>query len=109
MNVIAQILDSLGDTLGKIRNDPMVIVGFIGQAVFMSRMLVQWIASERAGRSIVPVDFWYWSLAGSMILLAYAFYKEDPVFIVGQMFGFIVYTRNLMMIHRLKGNQKEAG
>jgi lipid-A-disaccharide synthase-like uncharacterized protein len=64
------------------------------------RFLVQWVASERKGESIVPVYFWYLSLIGSLILLAYAIFRRDPVFILGQSTGFFVYTRNLMLIYR---------
>jgi lipid-A-disaccharide synthase-like uncharacterized protein len=74
--------------------------GMLGQVVFFSRFLVQWIASERAGRSYVPLAFWWLSLAGSMLLLAYAFHRKDPVFVLGQAFGWLVYARNLALIRR---------
>ena len=61
-----------------------LIIGFVGQALFSVRFLLQWIASERKGESVVPVLFWYFSLAGGLTLLAYAIYKQDPVFILGQ-------------------------
>jgi lipid-A-disaccharide synthase-like uncharacterized protein len=73
-------------------------IGFAGQALFSARFLVQWIATERARRSVVPVAFWYFSLAGSFTLLAYALHKEDPVFIVGQAAGIFIYLRNLYFI-----------
>ena len=75
-------------------------LGFAGQLLFGLRFLVQWVASERKGESIIPIYFWYLSLIGSMILLAYAIFRRDPVFILGQSTGFIVYTRNLMLIYR---------
>lgn len=75
-------------------------IGFLGQALFFSRFLVQWIASERRGESVVPVAFWYLSIGGSTLLLSYAVYRLDPVFIVGQSFGFFVYGRNLYFIRR---------
>ena len=75
-------------------------VGFVGQAMFFSRFLVQWIASERRGESVVPLAFWWLSLAGGALLLAYAVYRRDPVFILGQAFGFVVYTRNLFLIRK---------
>ena len=75
-----------------------VLVGFLGQALFMSRFVVQWWASERAGRSVVPVVFWYFSMGGGVILLIYSIYKKDPVFISGQALGLIVYARNLYLI-----------
>jgi lipid-A-disaccharide synthase-like uncharacterized protein len=73
-------------------------VGFLGQAMFSGRFLVQWIASEKAKRSVIPMAFWYFSLAGSLILLSYAIYKRDPVFIVGQATGIFIYLRNLQFI-----------
>jgi lipid-A-disaccharide synthase-like uncharacterized protein len=79
-----------------------LIIGFIGQALFSMRFLVQWIASERKGESVVPVLFWYFSLAGGFTLLAYAIYKQDPVFILGQGAGAFVYIRNLVLIFRKK-------
>ncbi len=75
-------------------------VGFVGQALFGSRFLVQWIVSERRGESVVPLAFWYLSLGGAALLLAYAIWRQDPVFILGQSFGFLVYTRNLILIAR---------
>jgi len=75
-------------------------VGFVGQALFGSRFLVQWIVSERRGESVVPLAFWYLSLGGAALLLAYAIWRQDPVFILGQSFGFLVYTRNLILISR---------
>ncbi|MGH6623014.1 MAG: lipid-A-disaccharide synthase N-terminal domain-containing protein [Burkholderiaceae bacterium] len=77
----------------------VLAVGFAGQALFSARFLVQWIASERIGRSTVPVAFWYLSLAGGATLFAYAAYREDAVFMVGQGFGIFVYLRNLWLIH----------
>ena len=82
-------------------------IGFAGQALFSARFLVQWIASERARRSIVPTAFWYFSLAGGFTLLAYAIYKRDPVFIVGQGTGIFIYLRNLYFILR-RQKQVEA-
>lgn len=78
--------------------DIWVIVGFIAQAMFTGRFLVQWIASERARRSVVPVTFWVFSLAGGSLLLVYALARHDPVFILGQATGLIVYVRNLVLI-----------
>ncbi len=92
---LRQWLDQIGTNLG-----PLVILGLIGQAVFMCRFLVQWIASERAGRSVMPTAFWWLSLAGAGLLLSYAILKADPVFILGQSLGFMIYVRNLVLIHR---------
>ncbi|MDF1551807.1 MAG: lipid-A-disaccharide synthase N-terminal domain-containing protein [Deferrisomatales bacterium] len=77
--------------------DFWLVVGFAAQALFSARFLVQWIASERRKRSTVPKAFWYLSLVGSALLLAYAVHRHDPVFILGQSFGFLVYIRNLML------------
>jgi lipid-A-disaccharide synthase-like uncharacterized protein len=79
-----------------------LILGFIAQGLFSARFLVQWIASERAGKSVMPIVFWYLSILGSALLLAYAIYREDPVFILGQAAGLIVYFRNLYLIRREK-------
>ena len=75
-------------------------LGFLAQGMFASRFLVQWVASERAGHSIVPVGFWILSLAGGALLFSYAVYRRDPVFIVGQVSGLFIYFRNLYMIGR---------
>ena len=75
-------------------------IGLLVQALFSARFLVQWIASERRQRSIVPVAFWYFSVGGGVTLLAYAIYRRDPVFIIGQGAGLFVYARNLFLIHR---------
>jgi lipid-A-disaccharide synthase-like uncharacterized protein len=83
-------------------------VGFVGQALFFSRFLVQWIASERRGQSVVPLAFWWLSLAGGTLLLAYAIYRRDPVFILGQAFGFLVYTRNLVLIRQARRGDRPA-
>ena len=75
-------------------------VGFLGQALFSARFLVQWLSSERKKRSVVPLAFWYFSLAGGATLLTYAIHRMDPVFIVGQLAGLFVYLRNLQLIYR---------
>jgi len=75
-------------------------IGFLGQGLFSARFLVQWIASERRRRSVIPVHFWYLSLGGGVILLTYAIYRLDPVFIAGQAAGLLVYARNLYFVRR---------
>lgn len=80
--------------------DFWLILGFAAQALFASRFLVQWIASERAGRSTVPHAFWYLSFGGGALLLVYAIHRRDPVFILGQGAGLFIYARNLALIHR---------
>ena len=82
-------------------------IGVLGQLLFTSRFLVQWIASERARRSVVPLAFWWFSLAGGVTLLAYALWRRDPVFALGQGAGLIVYIRNLALIGR--GKKESAG
>jgi len=77
-----------------------IAIGFAGQFLFMMRFLWQWIQSERQKRSIIPIAFWYFSLAGGTTLFAYAVYRRDPVFITGQMLGLLVYTRNLLLLRR---------
>lgn len=80
----------------------MLALGFAAQALFASRFIIQWIASERQGRSVIPIHFWYLSVGGGMLLLVYAIWRKDPVFILGQSTGLFVYLRNLYFIHREK-------
>jgi len=75
-------------------------VGFVGQAMFALRFVLQWIATERAQRSVIPVGFWYLSIAGAVIVLVYAVWRRDPVFIVGQSTGLLIYLRNLHFVRR---------
>jgi len=82
-------------------------IGFLGQGLFFGRWLVQWIASERTAESRVPISFWYMSLIGGLITLAYAIYRMDPVFISGQALGAVVYVRNLVLIHRADQTKSE--
>ncbi|MGP3778906.1 lipid-A-disaccharide synthase N-terminal domain-containing protein [Halanaerobium saccharolyticum] len=82
-----------------------IIIGFVGQAMFTLRFVIQWIASEKAKKSIVPNAFWYFSIAGSLTLLVYAIHRRDPVFIVGQSTGSFIYLRNLYLI---KKNRKST-
>lgn len=77
-----------------------IIFGFVFQGCFMARFMVQWIASERAKRSVVPTSFWFISIIGAAGLLVYAIHREDPVFALGQSTGFIIYVRNLVLIKR---------
>jgi lipid-A-disaccharide synthase-like uncharacterized protein len=75
-------------------------IGFFGQALFFMRFLVQWVASEIKKRSIIPIAFWYFSFFGGLTLLAYAIYRRDPVFIIGQSTGSIIYIRNMQLVYR---------
>ncbi len=79
-----------------------IAIGFIGQAIFTMRFVLQWVASERAKRSLIPVAFWFFSVGGGVVLLAYAIHRMDPVFIAGQAGGLVVYGRNLWLIYREK-------
>lgn len=77
-----------------------IIIGFIGQALFMMRFFAQWVASNKARKSVIPISFWYFSIGGSLVLLIYAIHRQDPVFIVGQALAFFIYVRNLTFIAR---------
>jgi lipid-A-disaccharide synthase-like uncharacterized protein len=78
------------------------VIGFGGQLVFASRFWVQWIASERARRSVMPLSFWWLSIVGGLLSLAYAIYRLDPVFILGQLTGTVIYARNLALIRQAR-------
>ena len=82
-----------------------LIIGFLGQGLFASRFIVQWIYSEKEGKSTIPVVFWYLSIMGGIGLLIYAISRSDPVIITGQLFGIIVYLRNLILIYRKQRNE----
>jgi len=84
-----------------------LLVGFGGQALFMGRFVIQWWASERQGRSVIPVSFWYLSVLGALVLLAYAAWRRDLVFVAGQGLGVAIYLRNLQLI-RTERNRTRA-
>ena len=98
MHLVMTILgtDNTRDTI-------WVLVGLLGQLMFTARFIIQWLASERAGQSVVPVAFWYFSLVGGLIVLAYGLHKWEPVIILGQLPGTVIYMRNLMLIRRARG------
>ncbi len=75
-----------------------MLVGFGGQVLFMGRFVIQWLVSERSGRSVIPVSFWYFSILGALVLLVYAAHRRDPVFVAGQALGVLIYLRNLRLI-----------
>jgi lipid-A-disaccharide synthase-like uncharacterized protein len=77
-----------------------IVIGLMGQLLFSCRFILQWIASEKNKRSVIPIAFWYLSIGGSLILLSYAIHRTDPVFIIGQSGGLIIYVRNLILIYR---------
>ena len=84
-------------------------IGLVGQLLFSCRFVLQWIASEKMKKSVIPLAFWYFSIAGSLTLLAYSIYRTDPVFILGQSMGLFIYVRNLILIYREKINSMQAG
>ena len=88
------------------RLDWWVLLGFVAQFMFTMRFVVQWIASERAGRMVMPIAFWFFSIGGGVLLFAYSLYIRDPVFILGQGFGVFVYLRNLYF--ELRDRRREA-
>lgn len=94
-------MDTLASWLGAQSRTELVwiLTGLGGQLLFMMRFLVQWIVSEKAKRSVIPIAFWWLSIGGAAILLAYAIWRTDPVFILGQSMGFFIYARNLWLIH----------
>jgi lipid-A-disaccharide synthase-like uncharacterized protein len=96
--MLIELSNALGGYLYDVfvvRLDWWLVLGFLAQALFTARFLVQWIASERAGKSVMPIAFWFFSIGGGVLLLVYALYRRDPVFILGQAFGVFVYARNL--------------
>jgi lipid-A-disaccharide synthase-like uncharacterized protein len=101
--VLVDLSRAVGDYLHDVfvtRLDWWVLLGFVAQGLFTMRFVVQWIASERAGRSVIPLAFWIFSIGGGVLLLVYALYRKDPVFIAGQAFGVFVYLRNLYFVLR---------
>ena len=108
--MLADLSHAVGDYLIDIFArgwDWGLLIGYIAQFLFAMRFVVQWLASEREGRSVVPMAFWFFSIGGGLMLLGYAIYRKDPVFIIGQAFGVFVYLRNLQFILR-KGNTGAA-
>ncbi len=99
MNVLlANILEDFWKVSGW--EKAWLAIGIGGQLLFTARFVVQWIVSERKKRSVIPVAFWYLSLVGSLVLLSYAIYRRDPVFILGFSLNSLVYVRNLWLIYR---------
>ena len=92
---LAPYLDNRPETI-------MIVIGFGGQALFATRFIIQWLSSENAGRSVIPVAFWYFSITGGLVLLTYAIWRQDPVIIAGQSVGVFIYARNLYFISKEK-------
>ncbi len=86
-----------------------LVLGFVGQLMFSMRFLIQWVASERRKRSVVPLAFWYFSLAGGSLLLFYALHRRDPVFALGQGAGLFIYARNLYLLLGRAGRPAGVG
>jgi lipid-A-disaccharide synthase-like uncharacterized protein len=107
--MLGDLIQHLGNYLYDVfvvRFDTWAVLGFIAQALFSARFLVQWIASERARRSIIPMAFWWFSIAGGTLLFIYSLYRKDPVFIAGQGGGLLIYARNVMFV--LREQRQEA-
>lgn len=102
MNLL--LLDTADSSFGFLRSflEPLALLGYVGQLAFSARFLVQWYTSEKQKQSVVPKSFWYLSLLGSALLLVYACLEHQPVIFVGQLPGFVVYTRNLMLLARAR-------
>jgi lipid-A-disaccharide synthase-like uncharacterized protein len=92
------------DTVGELW---WVLFGLSAQLMFTARFLLQWVASERARQSVVPVAFWYFSLVGGLMLFAYALYRKDPVFVLGQSLGVVIYSRNLWLIYANRNTEDD--
>ena len=95
-------MEWLASTLGAGSRAELIwiMVGLGGQLLFMMRFLVQWIATEKARKSVIPLSFWWFSIGGAAVLLAYAIWRKDPVFILGQSLGFFIYARNLWFVYQ---------
>jgi lipid-A-disaccharide synthase-like uncharacterized protein len=93
-----QYIDEFMAVLGQ----PMAVFGIVGQTLFFSRFLVQWIVSERKRESTIPLAFWYLSITGASLTFVYALWRRDPIFTIAQVVGLFVYVRNLMLIRRAR-------
>jgi len=101
--MLVNLSQAVGDYLQNVfvlRLNWWVLLGYAGQTLFAMRFIVQWVASERVGRSVIPVAFWFFSIGGGVLLFFYALYIRDPVFIIGQGLGLFVYLRNLYFVFR---------
>jgi len=101
--MLVNLSQAVGDYMQNVfflRLNWWVLLGYAGQSLFAMRFIVQWVASERVGRSVIPVAFWFFSIGGGTVLFVYALYIRDPVFILGHGFGLFVYLRNLYFVFR---------
>jgi len=108
MDWIKELLSNVARQYPNFKIDLWVIFGFLGQALFTMRFIVQWVASEKRKESVIPVAFWYFSLGGGLILLAYAIHRMDPVFILAYLPGNFIYFRNLWFIYKRKQKTSAA-
>ena len=99
-SVLVTLLPFLPQSIATQPEQIMIIVGFGGQALFASRFIIQWLKSEGARKSVIPVAFWYFSIGGGLVLFLYALWRKDPVIICGQGLGLFIYLRNLYLIYR---------
>ena len=106
-SMITALFPFLGYYLDNHPEKIMIIIGFGGQTLFAARFIIQWLSSENAGRSVIPVAFWYFSISGGLVLLTYAIWRQDPVIIAGQSVGILIYARNLYFINKEK-HQKQT-
>jgi lipid-A-disaccharide synthase-like uncharacterized protein len=107
-SVVTNFFQDLSVRYPKFQLDFWVLIGFLGQGMFTMRFIVQWIASEKRKESVIPVAFWYFSLGGGVILLAYAIRRMDPVFIAAYLLNPIIYSRNLYFIYKKKPNPETS-
>src|SRR5712691_10650150 len=106
--MLVSLSQAVGDYLQNvfvIQLNWWVLLGYAGQTLFAMRFIVQWVASERVGRSVIPVAFWFFSIGGGVLLFGYALYIRGPVFIIGQGLGLFVYLRNLYFVFRERGTR----
>jgi len=108
MDWIKESLSNVARHYPNFTIDFWVLFGFLGQALFTMRFIVQWVASEKRKESVIPVAFWYFSLGGGLILLAYAVHRMDPVFILAYLPGNFIYFRNLWLIYKKKRTSRPA-
>lgn len=102
---VLAMLPLVPDNLPEQPEQVMIIVGFGGQFLFAMRFIIQWLTSEGAKRSVIPIAFWYFSIGGGTVLLLYAIWRQDPVIICGQGLGLFIYVRNLIFIFRTDDNK----
>jgi lipid-A-disaccharide synthase-like uncharacterized protein len=103
--MLVSLSQAVGDYLQNVfvmKLNWWILLGYVGQSLFAMRFIVQWVASEKVGRSVIPVAFWFFSIGGGVLLFVYALYVRDPVFIIGQGLGLFVYLRNVYFVFREK-------